>query len=136
MHCPNIAYPLVLSPVLIFWVWLQEKLCIIPSYINPSLIGYIFIHKNLKASLIIQWMNHMMVSVNGPELPHFDSIVENALQLMQSKFKNVNDRLEDPFIRRSLNIEPYMNSKAVDNFKRTLKNCPFLVYFIVPFHCF
>ena len=63
-------------------------------------------------------MNNMMVCVNGPELPHFDSIVENALQLMQSKFKNVNDRLEDPFIRRSLNIEPYMNSKAVDNIQK------------------
>ena len=67
-----------------------------------------------------------MLSINGPDPAHCDSIVRGGLKEYFSKAKRGGDR-DGHFIRRSENIKSYGVSKAVDRIVKITPTVPFMV---------
>ena len=69
----------------------------------------------------------MILAVNGPDVPHCDAVVKEALRLYWSDSKYYRTRVEGHFIRRTENIASYAVSKAVDTVRNEPPKFPFMV---------
>lgn len=71
--------------------------------------------------------DEMQLAINGPQTPHCDQVVETSLKTYWQDAKQIQNRNDGHFIRRSENIISYGVSKAVDAVRDAPENLPFMM---------